>query len=195
MRQRIVIIDGHPDSSPGRFCRALVSAYSDGASVGGHEVRTLKVCDARFPLILGAADYESDSEPEDILAAQEAIRWANHLVIVYPLWLGTMPALLKGYLEQIFRPGFGYDDNEEVQWPKQVLTGRSARIIVTMGMPEMAYRWYYFAHSLKSLERNILKFCGISPVRDTIFGMVETVSPETRLEWLDDMHDLGERAG
>jgi len=194
MKRKITVIDGHPDGSPKRFCRALVSAYTDGASSKGHEVTILRVSDARFTLLSSEAEYNSEIESDDIRDAQEAIRWADHLVIFYPLWLGTMPALLKGYLEQIFRPGFGFDNSEGAQWPKQALKGRTARVVVTMGMPEAAYRWYYFAHSLKSLERNILKFCGISPVRDTVLGMVDTVSSETRLEWLDDMQSLGERA-
>lgn len=130
---------------------------------------------------------------EAIVQAQEAIRWANHLVILYPLWLGTMPALLKGFLEQAFRPGFGFK-SKSVGWPKPQFIGKSARVIVTMGMPEVAYRWYYRSHSLKSLERNVLKFCSVSPVRDTVFGMVDTVSPETRLGWLDEIKNLGEYA-
>ncbi len=71
------------------------------------------------------------------------------------------------------------------------LKGRSARIVVTMGMPTLAYRWYFRAHSLKSLERNILKFAGIAPVRESLFGMVENVSPARRSRWLEQMQDHG----
>lgn len=194
MKQKITVIDGHPDPSLDRFGRALVASYEDGASSTGHELMKIRVCDARFPLLSSADEFKTGTPPPDILDAQKAILWADHLVIVYPLWLGTMPALMKGFLEQVFRPGFGFEESKDSNWPKQNLAGRSARIIVTMGMPEMAYRWYYRSHSLKSLERNILKFCGISPVRDTVFGMVDTVSPETRLEWLDTVHQLGAHA-
>jgi putative NADPH-quinone reductase len=78
-------------------------------------------------------------------------------------------------------------------WPG-LLVGKSARIVVTMGMPAFVYRWYFLAHSLRSLERNILRFCGIGPIRETLFGMVEGVSPAKRAAWLEKMRAFG-RAG
>ena len=118
------------------------------------------------------------------------IRTSDHLVIVYPLWLGTMPALLKGFLEQVFRYDFAFEPQPNGRFRKH-LTGRSARVVVTMGMPVPAYRWWFGAHSLKSLERNILKFSGIRPVRESLFGMVENVSDATRRTWLERMQRLG----
>lgn len=90
---------------------------------------------------------------EDIKRAQEIIAWANHLVIIYPLWLGTMPALLKAFLEQVARPGFAISrETGGVSW-KRMPAGRSARVVITMGMPTLVYRWWFGAHSLKNLER------------------------------------------
>lgn len=116
--------------------------------------------------------------------------WANHLVLVYPIWLGTLPALLKGFLEQLLRPDFAFEPTDK-GWPKTKLDGRSARIIVTMGMPALAYRWLYGAHSLKSLERNVLKFVGIKPIRETLFGSVENRGTAKRDAWLDEVRELG----
>ena len=65
---------------------------------------------------------------------------------------------------------------------------------VPMGMPALIYRVWYGGHSLKSLERNILKFIGFKPVRDTVFGMVEAVSDEKRKGWLKRVEDLGRQA-
>ena len=62
-----------------------------------------------------------------------------------------------------------------------------------MGMPALAYRWWFRAHSLKSLERNVLKFVGIKPVRDTIFGMVGEADEPKRAKWLAEMRALGEK--
>ena len=121
--------------------------------------------------------------PADIEQAQRAIQWCDHLVIVYPLWLGTMPALLKGFLEQTMRYGFALS-LERTGMPKRLLKGKSARLIVTMGMPGWIYRWFFGAHSLKSLERNILRFAGIKPIRESIYGMVEAASDATRAGWL-----------
>ena len=72
-----------------------------------------------------------------------------------------------------------------------MLQGKSARIVITMGMPALAYRWYFRAHSLKSLERNILGFCGIAPIRENLFGLVEVVSDKKRQTWLERMRLLG----
>jgi len=81
------------------------------------------------------------------------------------------------------RPGFAFC-YESKSWPKKRLRGRSARIVVTMGMPTLVYRWVFLAHSLRSLERNILRFVGIGPVRDTLIGLVEAMSPAKRERWL-----------
>ena len=54
--------------------------------------------------------------------------------------------------------------------PKKLFKGKSARIVVTMGMPGLFYRWYYCAHSLKSFERNVLRFCGVGPIRTSLIG-------------------------
>jgi putative NADPH-quinone reductase len=74
------------------------------------------------------------------------------------------------------------------------LTGKSARIVVTMGMPALVYRWYFGAHSLKSLERNVLRFAGLKPIRESLVGMVEGISPAKRQSWLDLLRELGAAA-
>jgi putative NADPH-quinone reductase len=114
-------------------------------------------------------------------------------VIIYPLWLGTMPALLKGFLEQVFRPGFAVTFELGKSWEK-LLKGKSARVIVTMGMPASIYRWYFFAHSLKALERNILGFCGIGPIKETLIGGIGMINETKRQEWLETVRGLGRDA-
>jgi len=113
-------------------------------------------------------------------------------VIVYPLWLGTLPALLEAFLEQVFRPAFAFDYGSS-GLPGKRLKGRSARIVVTMGMPALAYRWWFRAHSLKSLERNVLGFCGIAPIRESLVGSVEALGDAWRQRWLERMRALGAR--
>lgn len=189
MPEKILIVDGHPDPDDGRLCHALTEAYRRGAEAGGHEVRQITVATLDFPLLRRSADFEDSAAPPEIAAAQNDILWAGHLVIVYPLWLGTLPALLKAFFEQTIRPGFGFDLSKGPFGPK--LKGRSARVVVTMGMPALFYRLFYRAHGLKSLERNILKLCGLGPIRETLFGSVETVSDDKRKGWLAKMERLG----
>lgn len=192
MGERICIIDGHPDAAHPHFVHALAAAYAEGARSAGREVRTIAVGELEFPL-LRANDEWNDAAPAAIAAAQEHILWADHLVIVYPLWLGAMPALLKGFLEQVMRPGFAFPrEGARTLWAG-ALKGRSARVIVTMGMPAAFYSWVYRAHSLKSFKRNILHFVGIKPVRTSVIGAVEG-SDARRRKWLEAVTALG-RAG
>jgi putative NADPH-quinone reductase len=189
---RITLIQGHPDPAGGHFCHALAQAYSHGASAAGHEVQEIDIARLDFPVLRSKGDWESPVFPEAIRRAQGAIELATHLVIVYPLWLGAMPALLKAFLEQALRPGFAIASAEGAAIWDKLLAGRSARIVVTMGMPALVYRWYFGAHSLKSLERNILGFVGIKPVRETLIGAVETCGSAQRRKWLDKLTALGQ---
>lgn len=191
MTKRIVIIQGHPDPAGGHFGQALAAAYVAGAQAVGHEVRVIEVAHLMFPLVQSKQEFDTGSPPDSIRAAQETLAWAEHLVLVYPLWLGSMPALLKGFLEQVFRPGFAFGPVEQGRHWQKRLSGKSARIVVTMGMPALIYRWYFLAHSLKSLERNILGFCGIGPIKETLIGSVEG-SQQARAQWLEKLHRLGQ---
>lgn len=187
---KILVIDGHPDPDPARFCHALAGAYVTGAGDAGHDVRRIDVASLEFPLLRSAQEFKEATPPPAIRDAQDAVLWAEHLVLIYPLWLGTQPALLKGFLEQLFRPDFAFEPGGK-GWPQSKLKGRSARVIVTMGMPAFAYCWIYGAHSLKSLERNILKFVGLGPIRETLFGSVEAVDAPKREKWLKKVRGLG----
>jgi putative NADPH-quinone reductase len=169
MSKRITIIQGHPDPRSRHFGNALAKAYGDSARAAGHEVKCIEVAKLAFPLLRSAEDFYLGTTPQDIAVAQNAIRWADHLLIVYPLWHGHFPALFHAFLEQTFRPGFAVQGGQ-AGMPKKLLMGKTARIVITMGMPAPFYRWYYRAHSLKSLKCNILQFSGISPVRVTFVG-------------------------
>lgn len=191
MPKRIVIIDGHPDSSPERFCHALADAYAAGAAAGGHSVERVAIADMDIAFLRSAQEWATDEQTPAMRACQRAISGAEHLVIVYPLWLGTMPALLKAFFEQLTRSGFAVKESGKGGWPIAQLKGKSARIVVTMGMPAFVYRWYFLAHSLKSLERNILAFAGIGPIRDTLVGGVEGLGAAGRERWLETVRRLG----
>jgi putative NADPH-quinone reductase len=191
--KHIVIIDGHPDPSPDRYLHALATAYADGARTAGHTVTLIEVAKLQFPLLNTAAEFEKGDTPDAIRQAQTLVRHADHIVILYPLWLGSMPALLKAFIEQLLRPGFAFAYAAK-GLPKKLLAGKSAHVIVTMGMPGFFYRWYYRAHSLKSLERNILNFVGIKPVRSTVIGMIGDKNAAKRKAWLVKMRLVGRTA-
>lgn len=194
MSKRIALIQGHPDPAGGHFGHALASAYEGSASEAGHRVRTIPVARLQYDLLRNAREWEQEPVADAIREAQRTIDWAQHLVIFFPLWMGDMPARLKAFFEQVLRPGFAIGKAAPGRMGRKLLKGRSARIVVTMGMPAFFYSVYYRAHSVKSLQRNVLEFCGIAPVRATLIGMVEG-SSEAREDWLMKLSVLGVQAG
>lgn len=194
MSRNVLIIDGHPDPAAERFVHALAAAYREGAEANGHHIEAIRVADLTFPLLRSQADYERGEPVEAVRRCQDLMNWATHVVILYPLWLGSMPALLKALLEQMLRPGFAFSTLKLGRWPVKFMSGKRARIVVTMGMPAFIYRWYFRAHSLRSLQRNILRFVGFRRVRATIIGSVASLSRAQREQWLEEVRALGRQA-
>lgn len=190
--KRILLIQGHPDNSQPHLCHALASSYNVGAENAGHKVRHVNIAELDFPLLRSQKDFETGIVPASLKPVQDDLLWAEHLVIFFPLWAGDMPALLKGFFEQLMRPSFS---GEHVSYfDKKVLSGRSARVVVTMGMPAVIYRWYFRAHSVKSLERNLLGIVGIAPVHETLVGLTGNMKAVDAAKWLTKLKRLCERA-
>lgn len=196
--RRILVIQGHPDASAPHLCHTLAAAYAEGARSAGHELRQVEVTTLDFPLLRSQREWEHGPLPAALQGAQDAIAWAEHLVLFFPLWLGDMPAVLKGFLEQVARPGFAFkaDASGKADNPFNAkgLKGRSARLVVTMGMPALVYRWYFRAHSVKALERNVLGFVGIAPVHETLIGRVDGLGEAGVRQWQDRLRALGAKA-
>jgi putative NADPH-quinone reductase len=190
--KHILLIQGHPDSTESHLCHALASSYTSGAEEAGHIVRKIDVATLDFPLLRSEKDFVKGSVPASLKPFQADLLWAEHIVVFFPLWAGDMPALLKGFFEQLIRPSFtgssvGFFD-------KKLLSGRSARVVVTMGMPAIIYRWYFRAHSVKSLERNLLGIVGIAPVQETLIGMTTDMKAADAKKWFKKLETLGQRA-
>jgi putative NADPH-quinone reductase len=189
---KITIIQGHPDSSRRHLCHALADAYADAASQAGHDVSRIEIAGIAFPMLRTKEEFNSGTPPISLKPAADAIVAADHIVLVFPLWLGTMPALAKAFLEQVMRPGVAF--SYEKYGAKKLLAGRSAHIVVTLGMPAWLYRTFYCSHGVRGLRRNVFKFVGLSPVRTTMFGMVESASEATKSRWLGIMRKNGAKA-
>jgi putative NADPH-quinone reductase len=154
----------------------------------------MRLADLTFPLLRSQTDYEEGEPVDAVRQCQHLMTWATHVVILYPLWLGSMPALLKGLLEQTLRPGFAFSTKKLGRWRVKFMNGKSARIVVTTGMPALLYRWYYRAHSLRSLQRNVLRFVGFRRVRATIIGSAGSMTRDEREVWLQNLRDMGQAA-
>ncbi|MBC9813001.1 NAD(P)H-dependent oxidoreductase [Crocinitomicaceae bacterium CZZ-1] len=192
MKKKILIINGHPDKESFNF--ALANAYKTGALAAGHEVQEIIVRDLVFnPNLQFGYRKRTDLEP-DLLDAREKITWANHMIIIYPVWWGSVPAMLKGFLDRVLLPGFAFKKRENSVWWDKFLTNKSARIICTMDQPSWYYRLVYARPSTNAMKKATLEFCGIKPVRVTSIGPIRLSKDSYRSNWLKKVEVLGKKA-
>ncbi|HZG17913.1 MAG TPA: NAD(P)H-dependent oxidoreductase [Candidatus Bathyarchaeia archaeon] len=187
----ILVIIGHPD--PESYCSALSRAYIEGAAGRHVQIRTIDLSQISFDPNLKYGYRKRTELEEELIEAQESIRWADHLVIVYPTWWGTMPAILKGFFDRVLLPGFAYQYRKDSSFWDKLLAGKSARLIVTMDTPAWYNRLIYWHAGHLVMKRNILGFCGIKPVRVTEIGPVNSSSEKQRHKWLEKVKQLGAR--
>lgn len=164
----IVVVNGHPDPRPERFCAALAGSYARGAAAGGWRAGVVKVGD----LSLSALDAMAAGEPTDAQAEAmlAEIERADRLVIVFPLWFDKPPQPLCTLFSRI--------------------APRKAHVAVTMDMPAFAYRSMLRTPAASAM----LEIPGIAAEEPVLIGCVSTIGPDQRRAWLRTMHDYGERA-
>lgn len=187
---KILIIDGHPDEES--YCRALSRAYGDGAKSSSAEVKTIVVADLDFnPNLQFGYRKRTELEP-DLLKAQELLKWAEHIVWVYPVWWGSVPAIMKGFLDRVLLPGYAFSkiEGSMVKWDKH-LSGRSARLICTMDQPTWYYRWVYGRPSTRAMKNLTMNFIGIKKVKTTLIGPIRLSTDQFRSKWLEKVRRLG----
>jgi len=193
MPRRILILLGQPSSNS--LCAALARTYADAARHCGAEVRLLELGKMVFdPILHHGYEHPQPLEP-DLRVAQADITWAQHLVWVYPIWWGGLPALLKGFLDRIFLPGFAFKYRANSALWDCLLIGRSAELLVTMDSPPWYYRWVQRQPGHRQMKQAILEFSGIQPVRVHNFGPVVKSSDAMRADWIKRVRMLGARAG
>ncbi len=188
---QILVINGHPHKES--LCAQLAENYLKGALQTGKNARLIHLADLNFSLNLKYGYQQRTPLEPDLQKAWDDIQAANHLVMVYPTWWGTYPALLKGFIDRLFLPGmaFRYRENS-LLWDK-LLKGKTARLLVTMDTPKWYYKLVYLQPGHNSMRKNILEFCGIKPVKITSFGPVKTASQKRITSWLLQVQKLGER--
>ena len=189
--KKILLINGHPNKES--FCAALATSYKNGALANGASIKEITIGELNFnPNLSYGYQKRTDLEP-DLIEAWEKIKWADHLVIVYPLWWGGMPALLKGFFDRTFLPGFAFQKRENSVWWDKYLTGKSARVITTMDQPPW-YHWLIYGEPAhKAMKKMILEFCGIKPVKITSIGPIRFSTDEFRKKHLEKINTLGSK--
>jgi len=188
-KKKVLIIQGNPDSSS--FCHALAKAYQKGALDANAEVKEINIREIEFnPNLPFGYKNKIELEP-GLIESQELILWADHLVFVYPTWWGTMPALLKGFIDRVFLPGFAFQYRKDSVWWDKLLKGKSARLIVTMDTPPWYYCLIYGRPGHNAMKKSILEFCGIKPVKISSIGPVKNSKESKRKTWLNTVQKLG----
>lgn len=188
---KVLIINGHPNRES--FSYALAESYRSGAESSGATIDQINLADLDFDLNL-AHGYSKRTELEpDLLKAQEKLKWADHLVWVYPVWWGSYPALMKGFIDRVLLPGFAFKKIEgSIKWEKY-LEGKSARLISTLDQPPWYYHLVFHAPSTRALRGATMKFIGVKKVRSIEFGIVRLSDEKKRQKWLEKVRKLGEK--
>ena len=172
---KVLVILGHPD--PESYNAALAEVYAEEGAAAGAEVRTIALRTLDFnPNLRFGYRKRTDLEP-DLVQAQAALRWADHLVWVYPVWWGSVPALLKGFLDRVLLPGFAFRKHERGYGWDQLFKGKTARIICTMDQPPLYYRLRYGRPSTRAMREVTLRFIGVRRIRTTAIGPIRNASP------------------
>jgi NAD(P)H dehydrogenase (quinone) len=186
---RVLVINGHPDKES--LCASLAGKYKIGANKSGAECDIVNLTDLEFSPVLEYGYRKLTGLEPDLQKAWDLIIKADHLVFVYPNWWGTYPALLKGFIDRVFLPGFAFEYQEKSPLPKQLLTGKTARLLVTTDTPNWYYSLIYRKPGHNSMKKSILGFCGIKPVKVSTFGPVRGSTDAQRKSWLASVQKLG----
>lgn len=188
MSKRVLVLAANPKQHS--FANDLAKAYTDSAS-DHHEVRLLTLSDMQFSLDLSGGYAEEHAMEPALTEFQASVEWCDHLVIVTPIWWGSLPAKLKGLFDRAFLPGFAFQYEKDKLVPKKLLTGKTARIIMTMDTPP----WYYWliqgAPATKQLKITTLKFVGFHSVKTKMIGPIISSSKASRAKWVRDVSKLG----
>lgn len=190
--KKILVINGHPNSES--LNGALALKYAEGARQSGHEVKVIHLGDLSFDPILHKGYLKIQALEPDLVQAQKDILWAEHMVFVFPMWWGTVPALLKGFLDRVLLPGFAFKYHKEDPFWDKLLKGRTGRIIFTTDAPWF-WNWLVVGDpTIRMMKKAVLEFCGVKPVGVTQFDAIKTRSPQQIQKFLEKSLQLGRKA-
>lgn len=176
MSTDILIITGHPNHES--LSDHLAKRYAERARECGASVEVMRLSELTFDPILHHGYAKIQPLEPDLIDAQRKIEAARHVVFVYPMWWVGAPALLRGFIERTFLPGWAFKYEEGSAIPRKLLKGRTARVIMTMDSPGYWYRLVYRRAATHSFVQGILKFSGFQRVKATHLYSVNKMSPK-----------------
>ena len=189
MAKRVLVIFGHPTTDS--LCGALANAYIVAAEKAGHQVRRINLAELSFDPLLRHGYAEPQELEPDLRNAQDQLTWAEHVVFIYPMWWGSMPALMKGFIDRTFLPGFAFKYHKRSPLWTRLLAGRTAELLVTMDTPPLFNRLVNRSPGEKQMKRSVIQFTGMKLIRATSFGKVRGASNTKRAKWVAKASKLG----
>ncbi|NIZ12135.1 NAD(P)H-dependent oxidoreductase [Phaeobacter sp. HF9A] len=193
--RKILLLNGHPGHTS--LNKSLAEAYRAAAEEAGHQLRYHDLSQMEFDSDYGLGGYANYKPLEPVLETfLTDLEWAEHVVITTPLWWGMLPAKLKGLFDRVLLPGRTFDTRNTslIGLPAPMLSGKTARVILTMDTPPLFLRLAYSNAVKKILTRQILGFVGIKPTRFTSFAPASHPKENHLRSWLKKVSDLGTRA-
>jgi NAD(P)H dehydrogenase (quinone) len=191
MSKKIFILMGHPDAE-GTLSNQIADVYENEAKAAGHEVRRTNLGDLSFDPILHKGYKVIQPLEPDLLKVQEDMKWADHFVLIYPVWWSAMPALLKGFIDRAWIPGFAFHFHKDGMGWDKMLKGRTARLIIlSKSWPVMIMA--LFGDYTNEISRAILGFSGYK-VSLTEVGMSEKLTESQKAKWMQKIAKLAQKA-
>ncbi len=186
---RVLTILAHPQ--PGSFNHAIASAAVAALEAGGHEVVFHDLYAERFDPLLRSKEIPKGAQIDEALASHcRDLAEAEGIIVVHPNWWGMPPAILKGWVDRVVRPGLAYeflegDSGQGV--PRGLLRARKALVFNTTNT-EADRELEAFGDPLQTLWKNcIFGLCGVKDFSRKSYGVVVTSTEEERRLWLDDV--------
>lgn len=177
----------------GSLSSGLAQSYAKGAEAQGAEVRIMELSDMDFVAEFEGYTGRKELAP-DLVKWQEAVTWADHLLIVYPYWWGAMPTKAKAVLDMALVPGFGFKyHNSGLKWDK-LLKGRTGDAIITSDTPPWLDAVLYRKPGRRVIKNQVLDFVGIKPKKIVQFGSVVSANEKKIARWLSKAQSMGARA-
>ena len=190
--KKVLVINGHPDRES--FNWALAEAYRSGLAESEAVVEQINIADLQFnPNLAYGYRVISPLEP-DLLMAIEKIKAADHMVWVFPSWWHGLPALMKGFVDRTFLPGLFFKFEQGKLFPKQLLKGKTARLIITADTVRWYDRWFMKSPAIQQFKKGTLQFVGIDPVKVTYIAPVKNSTEAFRAKWLRKVGQMGQKA-
>jgi putative NADPH-quinone reductase len=180
MSKKIYILMGNPDSET--ESNTFANSYEAAAQAAGHEIRRDNLVDLKFDPLLHKGYKVIQALEPDLLKVQANMKWADHLVLIYPIWWSGMPSLLKALFERMWLPAFAFHFHKNGLGWDQLMKGKTARIITLSKMHPSLIRLMSGDHT-NGIRTAILGFAGYR-VRTTEIGGAETFTPAQRDRWI-----------